>query len=102
MNFRMPTVIAWLITFNFINFTWVFFRAKDWSAVAKILGGMIGLNGVALPEEASKFLAPMGIGSNHFMEWEKIMVGSRDAWIYIPGALLFCLLLKNTNQILKG
>jgi alginate O-acetyltransferase complex protein AlgI len=100
-NFRLPTVLAWLVTFNFINFTWIFFRARDWGAVAKILRGMIGLNGVVFPEEASKFLAPLGIGSGHFMEWEKIMVGSRDAWIYIPGALIFCLVLKNTNQIFE-
>ena len=102
MNFRMPTVIAWILTFNFINFTWVFFRAKDWHSVGKILGGMIGLNGVMLPEEASKFLSPLGIGNSHFIEWEKIMTGSsRDAWVYIPAALIFCLVFKNTNQIFE-
>lgn len=36
----MNKYLAWFITFNFINITWVFFRAKEWESALKILGGM--------------------------------------------------------------
>jgi hypothetical protein len=33
-------VFAWFITFNFINISWVFFRAKEWDDALKVLDGM--------------------------------------------------------------
>jgi len=39
---NMPRVLAWFITFNFINIAWVFFRAKEWEDAVKVLGGMVG------------------------------------------------------------
>ncbi|MFA3760732.1 MBOAT family protein [Yersinia sp. 2466 StPb PI] len=46
LNFSMPNAIAWLITFNFINITWVFFRSKDLESAMKVLSGMFGLKGI--------------------------------------------------------
>ncbi|GGA30693.1 peptidoglycan O-acetyltransferase [Paenibacillus physcomitrellae] len=45
---RMPKWLAWFITFQFINFAWVFFRATSWDDAIKVLKGMIGLNGIGL------------------------------------------------------
>jgi D-alanyl-lipoteichoic acid acyltransferase DltB (MBOAT superfamily) len=39
-NIRMNKILAWFITFNFINFSWVFFRAKDFDDAIKVLKGM--------------------------------------------------------------
>ena len=41
---KLNPVIAWLITFNFINISWIFFRAKDLDDAFKVLRGMFGLN----------------------------------------------------------
>jgi D-alanyl-lipoteichoic acid acyltransferase DltB (MBOAT superfamily) len=49
LNFRLPALLAWFITFNFINIAWVFFRAKEWDDALKVLSGMLGQNGLALP-----------------------------------------------------
>ena len=38
-GFRMPRVLAWFVTFNFINVAWVFFRAETMDAAMKILRG---------------------------------------------------------------
>ncbi len=46
IGFKLPKVIAWIITFNFVNIAWVFFRAKEWDDAIKVLSGMIGLNGI--------------------------------------------------------
>jgi len=36
----MPRLLAWFITFNFVNIAWVFFRARDWNDAMKVLSGM--------------------------------------------------------------
>ena len=46
---RMPKWLAWLITFNFVNFAWVFFRAKTFEDAVKVIEGMAGFHGLALP-----------------------------------------------------
>ena len=46
---KMNRVLAWLITFNFTNICWVFFRARSFEDAAKVLKGMTGVNGVVLP-----------------------------------------------------
>jgi hypothetical protein len=51
MGFKMNSFLAWFITFNFINITWVFFRAKDFTSVEKVLSGMFCLNNIMLPEK---------------------------------------------------
>ncbi|MDD3055570.1 MAG: MBOAT family protein [Aliarcobacter sp.] len=45
LGFKMWTWLAWLITFNFVNVAWIFFRAKEWDDAIKVLKGMVGLSG---------------------------------------------------------
>lgn len=45
LGFRMNTVLAWIITFNFINITMLIFRAREPEDAVKVLKGMSGLNG---------------------------------------------------------
>jgi alginate O-acetyltransferase complex protein AlgI len=44
-GFKLWNWFAWLLTFNFVNFAWVFFRADEWADAINIIKGMIGLNG---------------------------------------------------------
>lgn len=48
-NYKLNKVVAWLITFNFVNISWVFFRANTWEEALNVLKGMFGFNGIALP-----------------------------------------------------
>ena len=48
LNIKLHFIFAWLITFNFLNITWVFFRANELDDAIKVLKGMIGLNGLGL------------------------------------------------------
>lgn len=57
LGLRMWGWLGWLITFNFVNIAWVFFRAKDFEAVKKVLGGMVGMGGVVLPDKLAGKLA---------------------------------------------
>jgi D-alanyl-lipoteichoic acid acyltransferase DltB (MBOAT superfamily) len=99
MGQKMNTFLAWFITFNFINITWIFFRAKDWSDAKNILGGMIGMNGVMLPEKyAGKLhvLADMGVT---FGSVFTDINGKAQTLFYIIASFFLVLKLKNSMQM---
>jgi D-alanyl-lipoteichoic acid acyltransferase DltB (MBOAT superfamily) len=43
LDFKISNILAWLITFNFINITWVFFRASDIEDALNILSSMFSV-----------------------------------------------------------
>ena len=48
LGFKMHTLLAWFITFNFLNISWVFFRAEEWSDAIKVIKAMFDFkNGTA-------------------------------------------------------
>ncbi len=46
LGFRINIILAWIITFNFINMSWIFFRAKESDDAIKVLKGMFGFSGI--------------------------------------------------------
>jgi D-alanyl-lipoteichoic acid acyltransferase DltB (MBOAT superfamily) len=50
LGFKLWTWLAWLITFNFINVAWVFFRAKEWDDAVKVLGSMFSMDNIQFSE----------------------------------------------------
>lgn len=44
LGFKLNKLLAWFITFNFINITWVFFRATTWEDAINVLEAMFALN----------------------------------------------------------
>jgi D-alanyl-lipoteichoic acid acyltransferase DltB (MBOAT superfamily) len=50
--------LGWLVTFLAVVVGWVFFRAEDMPAAFTMLAGMIGANGVALPNGLVAALGP--------------------------------------------
>ena len=95
LGFTLHRVLAWFITFNFVNITWVFFRAKDFENALKVLKGMF----------FGEFVLPQKYA--HFFEWLEPKVSS--LWlgnIYADKYLLLYLLLgaivlmlKNSNEL---
>lgn len=96
---RLPRMIAWLVTFNFVNIAWVFFRAKTWNDAMRVLKGMAGLTGIVLPEEWARNLHSLANHGIQFMPWKNVMEGSRDSWLFILGALTICLFFRNSNEM---
>jgi D-alanyl-lipoteichoic acid acyltransferase DltB (MBOAT superfamily) len=96
----MNKVFAWFITFNFINTTWVFFRAKTWDDATKVLKGMCGLTGVRLPaflSEKLSFLLEKGVQFGENLA----VVKAKDHTVWMLGAVLIAvLILKNSNEII--
>jgi len=102
MGGNLPTWLAWFITFNFINVSWVFFRATDWSSAIKVLSGMIGLNGLALPSGLAtklSFLTPYGVTFN---EWLNRLGGDIMMIPWIIGGFIIVLFFRNSSEMLSS
>lgn len=53
LNIKLNTFIARFITFNFINFTWIFFRSKDWGVVKNIISSMFDFSNAGWHQQGS-------------------------------------------------
>jgi len=49
-NIELPRWLSWIITFSFVNFAWIFFRAKDLAVAKNMIKSLLGLNGFAVPK----------------------------------------------------
>ena len=98
LGYKMNSVLAWFITFNFINITWVFFRAKDWNHAIKVLSSMFDFNNIILAKRLANklaFLNEYGITFSNVTE--HIGDGSK-VLNWIIGAFILILIFKNSNQ----
>ncbi len=99
LGFKIWTWLAWLITFNFINIAWVFFRAKEWSDAMKVLGSMFSMDNIALPNFlASKlfFLTNYGV---QFSGFTINLSAGKDLIIWLFVGFVIILLFRNFNNI---
>lgn len=81
-------VFCLILTFNFINASWVFFRSESVSGAIDLLKSMVGLNGVVLPSILEKY-------QNHF-----IFSWIRNFWNLQYGDILQTLHFSKTLFIL--
>jgi len=97
LNLRMPRVLAWFLTFNFVNIAWVFFRAKTWADAMKVLRGMAGLSGVMFSQDlAAKlgFLQKYGVSfGTPFFKYVH-----HNVWILLAVLMVFLLTSRNSNE----
>lgn len=101
MNLSMNRLLAWFVTFNFINITWVFFRARDWEHASNIIDGMFGYHGIVISD---KLIYKIGffesiISNNHDL-FGKLIFGS-TSFSFIIAGIFFVLFFKNSNTLLK-
>jgi alginate O-acetyltransferase complex protein AlgI len=71
--------ISWFITFNYINFAFIFFRSQSFEMAFNILKSMVGLNGVNL----------MVLNEQNF-----------SGILILVASFFICLLFKNTNFLI--
>jgi len=97
---KMPAWLGWLITFNFVNISFVFFRARSLEGAGQILGGMAGMNGIMLHRSLGKFtwLQDMGIT---FGKWLDAIKGNDETWVMAIVALIIVAFLKNSMEIIS-
>ena len=98
LGFKLWTWLAWIITFNFINIAWVFFRAKEWDAAVKVIDGMFNFNNIVLSE---KLAIKLSILLQYGVSFDNISVivnvGKALPWIVI--SFVIVLYFKNSIEI---
>ncbi|MFW2602016.1 MBOAT family O-acyltransferase [Aliarcobacter butzleri] len=88
LGFRMNKILAWFITFNFINITWIFFRAKDFESALKVLSSMFSFDNVVF--EIKKIF--VNIGSND----------SKEIIIWIIISFILVLFFSNSMEKMRN
>ena len=81
----MNKIIAWFITFNFINITWVFFRADNFTSAINLIKNMFNLYTIELLTKENLLM--------HINSKPKIFV-------FIFLAILLVTTLKNSNSFI--
>jgi len=96
LGFTMNSILAWFITFNFINIGWVFFRAKEWDDAIKVLKGMF-FGEFMLPDKyvtQLSFLNEFGVTFGRVFE----QINGKDKTVYfLVGGFIFINWFKNSS-----
>ncbi|MFC2074210.1 MBOAT family O-acyltransferase [Campylobacterota bacterium] len=98
---KMPVWLAWFITFNFVNITFVFFRALSIDDAFKVFKGMFSGDIVLYYklEPALSFLSPFGV---KFEDVFARIHGSNETFIYLVASFIIVLALKFNSFTLKA
>lgn len=97
-NLKVWSWFSWFLTFNFINITWIFFRAKDWDSAIKVLSSMFTWDNIVLPQQIESqlsFLKEYNLNYGEFL-WN---IGGDHwtiIWIFIGLMLTTCF--KNSME----
>ncbi len=95
---QYTNIVAWFITFNFINLTWIFFRAKDLTKATDIISGMFGFNGIVLSE---KYFVKFSFLRSFVIDHPKLFAVSAvesNTIIYLLLGFIVVLMLQNSNE----
>ena len=91
LEIDLPRFLAWFITINFINITWVFFRARTWEDALRILRAMTGMHGMELSSRFERL--GINFGSLVFMHVNK------NIFYVLALLMLIAALVKNSNDL---
>ncbi len=77
IGIKIPISIAWIITFMFVNISWVFFRSPSFRIALDIIKGMLGFNGI---EVSASFASVF----NYFSPWDFLNISGTKNVFIIP------------------
>jgi D-alanyl-lipoteichoic acid acyltransferase DltB (MBOAT superfamily) len=98
LGLKMNYLLGWFLTFNFINISWVFFRAKEFDDAIKVLDGMF-FGDIILPiqlENRLDFLSQYGVT---FGTWLRGVGADIYIFIWMIFTFIVVLLFKNSMQL---
>lgn len=99
LGIKLWTWLAWLITFNFVNISWVFFRAKEWGDAIKVISGMAGLSGIVFKSKFEQHLS--FLSTYDFITFGEVTThigGSSRALGWLLASFFIVLLFKNSVE----
>ena len=103
VNISMNYIFAGLLTFLFVNFSWVFFRAEEWKDAIKILTGMLGFNGLGILEIVPAIYIVFFLGiiwtAKNSMQWAEQKNSKSQALYFALFLGIIAILQLNNFQI---
>ncbi len=103
LGVKLWTWLAWLITFNFINIGWVFFRAKEWNDAIKVINGMFSFNNIILPYQLENKLAFLSqFGVEFRINWLQETASNPWTFMWLLIGFILTLAFKNSIQQLDS
>ncbi len=97
-NLTLPRLFSWIITINFINITWIFFRAKNIDEALRIIKGMFGFNGITFPSKLEKLVILKHIGVK-FGPLQNYSFSDYLIILAMIQAIIIVLLTKNSQEL---
>ena len=102
LGIKLWTWLAWLITFNFINIAWVFFRAKEWEDALKVIKGMTGLLGVVFTKKYEKDLSSLASDDSIFFgEITAYISGGSSILTWLIIGFVLVLIFRNSCEMIS-
>jgi len=97
LGFKMNSVLAWFITFNFINIAWVFFRATSFDSAIKVLHGMF-FGEFVLPASMTKYIEFMSDAGIKLGHWSKLYQHDTYIGLWFIAAFVVTLFFSNSME----
>lgn len=92
-----------LLVFPAVMLSWVFFRSESWLGAKTMLRGMLGFNGILLPERYQAALGSLNdwvMSTLHMHTGDLVTFGSFRAVLWMILVTAFVFLLPNSQQLL--
>ncbi|MEQ8434573.1 MAG: MBOAT family protein [Oceanicaulis sp.] len=103
LNIPMPSILAWTITFLFVVFAWVFFRASSFADGLLIASKMLGMSDASLPQSwatmISSTLDHLGVVGVELVGTETVI--PVEGWLVVAVILLVVTQCPNSHQIVE-
>jgi D-alanyl-lipoteichoic acid acyltransferase DltB (MBOAT superfamily) len=99
---KMNIILAWFITFNFVNIAFVFFRANEWDDATKVLRSMFSLDNIILPsilESVLPFLNKFGV---EFGWLTQNIQGKSFTFAWLIAGFILVLFFENSTKKLNN
>lgn len=94
---KLPAIVSWFITFNFLNFTFVIFRAPNFSVAFDVLKAMTGFGPIKLSHGAYQYLGALPFDNLIF--GSLMLIHSRDPFLILWFILGLLIIFQKTNTM---
>ena len=101
VGYRLNKYIAWFVTFNFINITWVLFRAKDFVAAKKIIVSMF-CGDLVLDYHWKEFMPKSSFYEINYGPWLQNIYAENRIFIYLLLSMVIVVVSKNSNTLVSS
>ncbi len=102
IKIKINKVLAWFVTFNFINITFIFFRANEWDSAVKVLGSMFSLDNIVLTDKLESKLSFLSSYGIEFGTWATDINGSDWTPIWLIAGFILVLIFNNSTEKLNN